>query len=114
MRDDLVLTMRGWLYATIARLKPLPDQKPAGTGLRSQHHSALWQCISLALSSRVDRIVRVRAQILPRTLIPFAIFVQRAQLGQESDQILQPATQPVHRRRDEPAFVESFPLVVSV
>jgi hypothetical protein len=25
MRDDLVLTMRGWLYATTARLKPLPD-----------------------------------------------------------------------------------------
>ena len=30
MRDDLVLTMRGWLYATTARLKPLPDQNPAG------------------------------------------------------------------------------------
>ena len=114
VRDDLVCTMRGGFYATTARLKPLPDQKPAGTGLRSQHHSALWQCISLALSSRVDRLVRVRAQILPRTLIPFAIFVQRAQLGQETDQIVQPATQPVHRRRDDPAFVESSPLAVFV
>jgi len=47
-------------------------------------------------------------------LIRFAIFVQRAQLGQETDQIVQPATQPVHRRRDDPAFVESSPLAVSV
>jgi len=30
----------GGCYATTARLKPLPDQKPAGTGLRSQDHSA--------------------------------------------------------------------------
>jgi hypothetical protein len=40
--------------------------------------------------------------------------LQRAQLGQETDQIVQPATQPVHRRGDDPAFVESSPLPVSV
>ena len=42
------------------------------------------------------------------------IDLQRAQLGQETDQIVQPATQPLHRRGDDPAFVESSPLFVSV
>jgi hypothetical protein len=100
-------------YATTARLEPLPDHKPAApvSGRKTTLPLAMHQFRS---SSRVDRLVRVRAQILPRTLIPFAIFVQRAQLGQETEQIVQPATRPVHRRRDEPAFVESSPLAVSV
>ena len=114
VRDDLVRTMRGGLLCHYRPSKAAPGSEarrhwsPVATSLCPL---AIHQ---FSLSSGVDRLVRVRAQILPRTLIPFAIFVQRAQFGQESDQIVQPATQPVHRRRDEPAFVESFPLVVSV
>src|SRR5947209_5543144 len=114
VRDDLVCTMRGWLLRHYCPSKAAPGSEAGRHGSPVARPLCLWQCISLALSSRVDRLVRVRAQILPRTLIPFAIFVQRAQLGQETDQIVQPATQPVHRRRDDPAFVESSPLAVSV
>jgi hypothetical protein len=70
------------------------------TGTRIRQTSIIWNIDGLGVSSAL--------------LAQESVDLQRAQLGQETDQIVQPATQPVHRRGDHPVFVESSPLSVSV
>ena len=123
--------LRGWAYRTRTRKcrRNYPFEKSLKF-LSSSHggHFAGTQVELVLLSAFIQsrrgaaRSLQARQTALPfamrqfsfRRLMPFAIFFQRAQLGQETDQIVQLATQPVHRRRDNPAFFESSPLPVSV